>query len=267
VDVTSLETGVRVKDGVARLDAAGALNEGKLAAAPFLDARAEPAFVGLPEKSAILRDARLNEQVTTGLLARIHPLFRDCAAPAGRVSLSLDRCRVPLEEKMAQKMSLAGRVGLKGVVLVPGGVLATVLNAVKLQDATAKVPDQDIEFTCRDGRIGTTPLKLVSGGHTLVVSGTMGVDGTLDYVAEVPITRDMVSPEIYEYVKDTRVKILIGGTASRPEISRKSLDATLGEAAKRAAKKVLTDESARKALLEQGGKALDKILKDKKIKF
>jgi len=70
----------------------------------------------------------------------------------------------------------------------------------------------------------------------------MTIDGTVDYVAEVPVTGKMVSQDVYKYVKDARLKVFIEGPATKPRISRKSLDETLGGLVKEAAKNLIKEK-------------------------
>jgi hypothetical protein len=267
VEVASAVPRLRVKDAVARLEADAAVNEGRLSVAPFLDARGGTPFVAVPDRSQVLADVRVTQAMTSELLAMIHPVFRGCGALGGRLSLALDRCRVPVEEGYRQKMDIGGRLALRGLQLAPGGTLAGILEVARVRDPAVRAPDQDVTFSCRDGRIEATPLTLTAGANTMVISGSMGVDGTLDYVAEIPVTEGMVGSELYGRLKDARLKLEIKGTASQPRIARGSFDGALGELVRQAARSALTNQVSPGVLLEQGGKAIDKFLKDRKLRF
>ena len=52
----------------------------------------------------------------------------------------------------------------------------------------------------------------------------------------------MVSQDIYKYVKDSRLKVSIEGPATKPRISRKSLDETLSGLVKDAAKNLIKEK-------------------------
>jgi len=267
IALSKLEPRLVVGHSVATLKAEADVNGGRLSMAPFVDARDETAVLAMPEGSQVLRDVRLTDEMASELLGLLHPLFKGCTVLGGRIGLLLEECRVPIEDDFRRGMNIGGAINLREVRVKPGYMLTRVFEIISLQGAAAVVPDQDVKFVCRAGRVKATPLKIVSGPYQITVSGTVGVDGSLDYVAEVPVTEGMVNADVYRYVADARLKVIIRGTVTEPEISRRSLDESLGELLRQAAQKALLDEKARKALIDQGSKVLDELLKDRRIRF
>jgi len=230
------------RDSKAKVNLYTKVNGGVLAVAPVLDLRGQTPVLFVENDSNVLQNVNLTNEMATELLALVHPVFRGCAIMGGRLGMLLKQCRVPLDEHMKESMVIVGDMDLKGIELMPSGLLQALLEIIKLESTPARVPDQTVSFTCRDGRIQPSPLTIRSSGYEIILSGSMTIDGTVDYVAEVPVTGKMVSQDVYKYVKDARLKVFIEGPATKPRISRKSLDETLGGLVKEAAKNLIKEK-------------------------
>lgn len=89
--------------------------------------------------------------------------------------------------------------------------LAAVLKDDRLKKIEAK--DVKISFTIADGRIETSPFDLKLGNVGLNLSGSTGLDQTIDYVASVALPSGTAGGYL------NKVNVNIGGTFSSPEIS------------------------------------------------
>lgn len=68
-------------------------------------------------------------------------------------------------------------------------------------------------FTIRDGRIATQPFDLSVGGISLNLSGSTGLDQTIDYTARVTLPEGSAGGIL------TAVDVGIGGSFSSPKIT------------------------------------------------
>jgi len=261
VETGELEPRLVIKDSRAVLTAATTVNEGQLALEAVVDATGEEPVLLVADDSQVLEDVKLTDEMASELLALAHPALKGCTIVAGSMGLLIESCRVPLNERFKEEMVVTGNAGVNDVVLQPGGILGQVFEVAKMKESTATVPNQEIAFTCKEGRIESTPLSIISGPHTVVFSGSVGTDGTLDYLAEMPVTEELVGKQAYPYVKETTLKLPIKGTVSRPKISRESFEALVKSLGKDALKNVLRDEDVQQQLKEEGMKLLDKYLK------
>jgi len=89
--------------------------------------------------------------------------------------------------------------------------LAKALNNDKLRTIQAK--DVAIRFTVRDGRIATQPFDLKMGDIAVRMSGTTGLDQTIDYTARVSLPANATGGVL------SAVNVGIGGTFSSPKIT------------------------------------------------
>jgi hypothetical protein len=193
-------------------------------------------------------------ETLSGLLGVVHPLLSGCAAVSGRVDATLRDCRLPFDDTFTKATSMHGAFGLKDVVLAPAGIMAKILGMAKLKSDRLVVPDQNLEFACTDGRVRTDPLTVKPGEYELAFDGTVGLDGTLDYRAQVPLTESMVGAKAYPFLKDKRLNVPIAGKVDAPRLDSAAFVKAAGELAR---------DAARDVLIDQGSKFLERLKKGK----
>ena len=89
--------------------------------------------------------------------------------------------------------------------------LATALKNDALRNIEAR--DVEISFTIRDGRVATQPFDLKMGNIVVNLSGSTGLDQTIDYTAAVQLPENLTGGVV------SKVDVGIGGTFTSPEIS------------------------------------------------
>ena len=240
--VKDLDVRLTVADSRAAILVKTEVNEGTLNVSPYLDVSGEHAFVGVPDASEVMKGVKLTDKMSSQLLGLIHPIFRGCSVLGGEMGMTLDQCRVPLDKAQHGSAKIQGGFQLHQVLLSPGGMLKDVLGLLKLSHSRVEVPDQDIRFECRDGRIYPTPLEISIDKYTLTLTGSVGLDQTVAYIAEVPITEDLVGRNIYPFLKDESLTLRIGGTVQKPDIGRDTFLSAIHDLVKKAGKKAVVNE-------------------------
>ena len=265
VTATAIDLNLGVHAARAQVVMDTVVNEGRLHAEPYLDLAGLQPVLMLPEKSQLLKDVKLNAEMASDLLARVHPIFRGCVVNAGRLGLTMDRLRAPLGDRIRQETTFAGNMDLTSIRLGPGeGLLGQILALTQQLAQDVRVPDQHVLFECRNGRITPSPLTISANGNQLTFSGSVGLDQTVQYVAEVPITEQMVPREVYPYLMGTSIKIPVGGTIDAPRFDKQAFKQALAELAMKAAGNAALEEVKKRAAEEgkkQGSKVWGEILK------
>jgi hypothetical protein len=100
-------------------------------------------------------------------------------------------------------------VEVKGVSVLDG--LASTLKNESLKEM--KIKDLKLPFSISDGRVAAKPFDINFGTGTVNLSGTTGLDQSIDYTAKVNLTEKIAG----NYLKNVNVKI--GGTFKNPQFS------------------------------------------------
>jgi hypothetical protein len=202
------------------LGATGQLNQGPFTFGPVLRvAEGEPALV-LPEPGVVLSGAQITDEAANALLGRALPIFRNPVDVEGVADLAFREFNVPLTGDL-QRAVVDAQITLRGASVASSGALKSLLGVIGLADETLQVPDQDVRVRLRDGRIhhGKLPLKVRE--YTLVSSGSVGLDKTLDLLVELPVTRELVdSDSLYDVLEGQSIKVRLRGTLDNPQFDR-----------------------------------------------
>lgn len=184
--------------------------------------------------------ARTFEELET--IQKLVPLF---AKTGGDYSMSLN-LSTALDQTMSpelQSLSATGEIKSANIRIQNIAAFDALAKALK-NDGLRQIEARDvtIRFSIRDGRITTQPFDLRLGGATVTLSGSTGLDQSIDYTARVSLPEGATGGILQT------VDVGIGGTFSAPKIS---LD--LKQAAEQAVKNAINQQ------LQQltGSKSLD----------
>lgn len=230
--VAALAGEMRVAGGALSLDRlAMQLFGGKASASGRYSTAADPSHPAL-KLALSLSGASFSETFDQlDMVRQLVPLF---AKTGGDYSLSLDMSAT-LDSAMSpdlQSVNASGEIKsahIRVQNIEAFDALAKALNNDKLRTIEAK--DVAIRFAIRNGRITTQPFDLRLAGTDVNLSGSTGLDQTIDYTAKVSMPASATGG-----VLET-LNVRIGGTFSSPKI-------TLGvkEAAQEAIKNVVDQQ-------------------------
>ena len=144
-----------------------------------------------------------------------------------KVDTQLDDQMSPIMNTLNGSGSLSTKdLSLSGVKFLDQ--VADIVKKPELKEA--KVKDLKIDFTIKDGRVNTKPFDLKIGDYVMNLSGSTGLDQTIDYKGKITI------PESAGQVaKLGTVDMTIGGTFTSPKVGI-DMESLAKQAAKEAAK-------------------------------
>ncbi len=227
--VSDISGEMSVAGGVLSLDRLGlGVFGGKATASGSYSTAADPAKPALKLNADI---AGASFQKTFEELEMVQKLVPIFAKTGGDYSLALDM-HTSLDSQMSpdlQTLTATGEIKSANIHvqnIEAFDALAKALNNDDLRKIEAK--DVTIRFAIRDGRITTQPFDLKLGSVGINLSGSTGLDQTIDYTAKVAIPGGKTLQSI---------GVGIGGTFSSPKI-------TLGvkEAAEAAVKNIVDEQ-------------------------
>ena len=212
-------------------------NGGKLALQPISTLRKEPYILSMAENTDVLKEVQVTQGLIDGLLAKIHPLFKDAVIPQGLLGLHLKNFNWPLAKNAENNATFAGTLQLKGIRLNSTPILSVLLGMMGISEREISLNDQSVDFEARDGRISCSPITMDIEGYPLMMQGSFGFDKTVDFIARVPVTQKMVGKDAYQFLQGTTIKVPIRGTASKPAIDQAAFQDATADLMKQAVQK------------------------------
>lgn len=163
------------------------------------------------------------------MVQKLAPVFENLKGSfSGTMNIrtNLDKEMSPVLPTMQGSGSLTTRdMELSGVKVIDQ--LAGLVNKPELKNITVK--DLNLDFAIKDGRVATTPFDIKFQGYVLNLSGSTGLDQTIDYSGKIrlPASAGTIG-------QLSSVDFKIGGTFTAPNVSldTKSMAGQVVESAK-----------------------------------
>ena len=143
-------------------------------------------------------------------------------------------------EPVYPSLQAAGNLKTKDISLENVKALQGLAKAVKKEDLVNKpLKDLELNFTIKDGRLETKPFVFNLGDYEMTLSGTTGLDQTIDYSGKLKLPSSVAKIDGLN-----TVGILIGGTFNDPtfKLDTKSMIESGGKALESAAKDFISKE-------------------------
>lgn len=237
--LTPNDVPIRIAGAAAGAKLESPANGGQLNFQPTIDMRKEPYILSFKDNIDLLKDVQVTQGLIDGLLAAIHPLFKDAVVPDGLLGLNMKHFSWPLSEKERNRATFAGTLKLNGIRLNSTPFLAGLLNMMGISERQLSLANQKIDFEAKNGRMALSPMTLDAEGYQLKIHGSIGFDKTLDLIARIPVTKRMVGKDAYRFLRGTTIKVPIRGTAAKPRIDEAVFQEATGDLMQQAFRKNL----------------------------
>ncbi len=228
------DASIRLSKGVLKVAYEPALNGGKLRMVPEIEVGGHNGVLVFPAKTRLLENVTLTQEMVDSLLVSMNPLFRGCSVLGGTVSLDLRSCRFAAGESPNKRMAADMDVLFKQLKLEMGSSLRELLTMLKVKDKVYEVDRLPVHVVVKDGRVHMDPVKMVIDKQPVVCGGSVGFDGTIKYLVEVPVTERLAGGAAGQLLKGTVIKIPVSGSVSDPTLDTGALRNALGSLIKSA---------------------------------
>ena len=177
------------------------------------------------------------------------------ARPVGTISAEMNHFSRPLADKGGLDTEFSAVFHVGEIELAANGIMEEILTMTGLADEPLTLKQSEITCNGAQGRISCTPLKILAADSEMTLGGSVGFDGSLDYLLEIPVTSRLVGKEAYGLLKGTTVKVPIRGSSEQAIFDSGALSETLADLLSQAAGK-----AAGRGIEEQVDKILPGVL-------
>jgi translocation and assembly module TamB len=235
--VGAAEVTASVANGVAKLDT-GVIpfSQGQVQFAPTLNLYEPQQVINLPA-GPIATNISLTPDICRDWMKFVAPMIADVAAAQGKVSVETSGLVVPLADFNAANGQ--GIVTLNEVTVGAGPMGMKILEAVesirmmlkpmsegepKDRSVWMKLDQQQVPFAIANGRVFHENMRITMKDLTLKTSGSVGLDQSLQMVAEIPIADDWIKGEAWmASLKGETIKIPITGSVTNPKLDMQAI--------------------------------------------
>lgn len=193
-------------------------------------------------KGRIVDRARLTPQILAGGMGYVLPAIANATQVEGEVSMVLGDNRIPLAD--FSKATVKGELHIHKATVSAGPVvteLAKQLGGPATQLTLAN--EMIVPVRIENGRVFHENFTLNFNGVVVKTSGSVGFDGSLALVADVPVPTAAFqnNPRLMQALRGKRIPLPIGGTVSKPVIDPRQFQAAIGKLAQDSVKDIGRD--------------------------
>lgn len=243
LSIESFDLPVQLENSLLDIGLDAQVNGGSMVLHPKIDFAGKSPVATLPDNSTIFKEVGLTEEMSSDLLAKIHPLFTGVSSTAGTIDLQMQHLKWPTDKQLQDHVSFSGAFIFNDVKLQAGSLMTPLLAAMKVDESEIQIVDQPVTFVGEDGRVICSALEATVNEYSLILEGSVGFDQTLDYTVKMPVTEKMVSGDVYKYLEGTFITVPITGTVSKPSVNNAFIQKALGDLALQAGKKQFGDQA------------------------
>jgi len=173
-------------------------------------------------------------QMCDDMLKYIAPILANVTDISGAFSIELDDWRLPAEAPKAGRGS--GRLTVHNIDVGPGPLVRSIARVLGLPASVRLADESVVDFEMADGRVEHRGLEFGIGQLRVGTHGSVGLDETLDIVAEIPIPSGLSADRpVLDILAGKTIKIPIRGTLSEPKVdaaalARSNFEGLLGDA-------------------------------------
>ena len=198
------------------------INMGKLRLQPNLRLEPEPMEIVLLAGPVVER-AQITPAMCASALGYALPILANVTEAEGAVSLSLSGGRIPLANPTTGEVK--GTLVLHAAKIGPSAIIRELSGLLKLPPPQSLVKETQVAFHMVQGKVHHQNLELVFPDFTLKSSGTVGLDGSLALVLEMPVPAKLAeAARLTPAQAQQLIRIPVGGTLDRPQLDPRALE-------------------------------------------
>lgn len=174
------------------------------------------------EKGKLIDRAEINRDVSHAWLKYIAPILADSTTTEGSFSVDLDEWQIPLDAP--DQGTAGGRLVIHHLDVVPGQIGQAITRLLRLPTSVVASEESTVEFRLANARVHHKDLRFTLGGLPVETKGSVGLDQTLDLIAEVTLPNfENEEAPIRRALSGRKLAIPIRGTLDKPEVDSQTL--------------------------------------------
>jgi len=194
--------------------------DGKIAVSPSARFDPEPAEFSCA-KGKIVDHAKLTPAACAGAIGYALPVVANAAQANGELSVILDDNRIPLAD--VSKATVKGQIVVHKATIGPGPIITEIMKATGSTSTTMTLANEmTVPVRVENGRVHHENFAITVNNYTIKTTGSVGFDGSLAMVADVPIPGTLPllknNPVLKKALEGKIVKVPLTGTMAKPTL-------------------------------------------------
>jgi hypothetical protein len=212
------DVNVVVNNGLLKIDPfSTTVNEGQFSFSAQADFKQEPAVFKTPARMQIIKNIKINDQMTGKLLKYINPIFANAANVNGIANFDCEKLSIPLNEAAKNKAEIVGTISVDKLTMTTSGVLEQILRVVGGSSRSTLLTIHPTRFELVNGFLRYDNMQIDVGDNPVNFTGVIGLDKSLEMSVTLPYTTEGRTIRIGS-TSARRITLPITGTVDDPKL-------------------------------------------------
>jgi hypothetical protein len=215
LNIGQVQSGVTIDKGLLKIQPfSTAVNNGKFSFEGNADLKSKPAVLTTPGPIQIAENIQLTDEMANQYLAYINPIFANAINVKGTGSFNCDRLILPLASGHQNEINIAGTISADNISLEAGELLGKILLLIGQNRTGLGIKVHPTKFTLKDGFVSYDNMQVDIGNESVLFSGQIGLDTTLNMSVTLP---EGATSGLGGILSGQRLTIPLTGTIYKPK--------------------------------------------------
>jgi len=213
-------------------------NQGKLQLEPYICLTRSPALLTFGKATGI-QHAKITPEMASNSLGYIAPIFWGVRDSDGEISLELQpKNYIQLSD--SNQGDIQGTITIHSAKIAPGPLMQELAVLFNTKPNLTLPHEMAVPFHINNGRIYHQNVDWPLGEMTVRTSGSVGFDGSLSLVADLPVPQKWLPANAPKSLQTVRLPIT--GTVSKPHLDDNAMKREMANYVGHAAENTIKDK-------------------------
>ncbi len=218
------------------------VNEGQFSFAGQADFKEKVPLFRIAKPMQIVKDVKVNDEVTSKLLKYVNPIFADAVSVSGFANFDCEQLAIPLKAESKNDTVVVGTISMNRVRLQGSNLMGQILTTSGGDPRGTDMTIHPTRFALQKGYLRYEDMQVDVGDNPINFKGVIGLDKSLDMTVTLPYTSEGRTVRVGRETRGRRITLPLKGTVDKPELDMgKLLEEQLKGELENQAQKLLED--------------------------
>lgn len=194
------------------------VNEGQFSFAGQVDFKEKVPLFRTVKPMQIVKDVKINDEMTGRLLKYVNPIFADAVNVSGLANFNCEQLAIPLKTESQNAAVVIGTISMDRVRLQGSNLVGQILTTSGGDPRGTDMTIHPTRFALQKGFLRYEDMQVDVGDNPVNFKGVIGLDKSLDMTATLPYTTRGRTARVGRETEGRRITLPIKGTVDAPEL-------------------------------------------------
>ncbi|UCF17873.1 MAG: hypothetical protein JSW59_10485 [Phycisphaerales bacterium] len=194
------------------------VNEGQFSFAGKADFKEKVPLFRTPKPMHVVKNIKINDEITSKLLKYVNPIFADAASVTGFANFDCEQLAIPLRSEAKNETVVIGTISMNRVRLQGSNLVGQILTTSGGDPRGTDMTIHPTKIDLQKGFLRYEDMKVDVGDNPVNFKGVIGLDKSLAMTATLPYTTRGRTARVGSQTEGRRITLPIKGSVDAPEL-------------------------------------------------